>query len=252
MFDEAILSTQLNQFITQQVKKPGSEINRKYARVVKPIHKEIVEKEADKLQEIARRSYISALKTVDRVFASGIQGSRSPSTLLARRQFRGVELKSWSSLSTRYYRHKQRYFSSSSNSFWRRSGKLKSAYASFVAAYSTRVRDSKWKTKLLNPPLRDIPEDWTYHYKIDFFFPAPPKGGHFFKDIFLDSFFEAQERQSQGQPAGGQLDVIGYLEGIGDSTRRRPFISALMANRGGSFRKKYLSEKIPLYEVLFK
>jgi hypothetical protein len=252
MFSAADLAPQLNRYYAKEVRRRGSPSNVSYARALRPIHKEIVQKEAEKLEKIARDKYIGALKIVDRVFTTGIQGSARPDTLVARRKFRGVELKNWTSLSTRYYRHKQKYFSSSSTSFWRRSGKLKAAYAAFVAAYSTRVRDSTWKSRLLNKPLQKLPKDLIYHYQIDFFFPPPPRGGHFFRDLFLDSFFQGVEKRAVGLPAGGQLDVIGYLEGIGDSTRRRPFISALMANRGQSFIKRYLNKKTPLYKVNFR
>lgn len=226
---------QINKEILEGLQKGKGPVGKSYIEHVEKASMDLVKRVAKSSEKLARAQYKMSLDEVGDALVTGIRGSVNNNTVRARKRFKGITLDNWSALSRKYFVHKRKYFTENSSSFWKRSGKLAAAYKGFSATYKSAVNRSRHKQKLTGIRFRQ--KKVILSYRIDFRFPSPTKGGEFFDAIFLKSFFQQREFSLAGQPAGGGLDLIGYLEGLGDSPRYRPFISRLMSSRGGKFNK---------------
>jgi len=220
------LSKKINaRFLVDFQSDKKSSLTNKFSEDIQRVSKSLVEKRADEINTLAKLKYKQALDEIGVILSTGIStatGNPVPAG------------KKWSAFSPTYFKRKLRETPSTAFFFWRGKGDLSLSYNRFKAGHKGGVTRSKPGVTIL--PSGKKFRNKVLRFRLDFSYPVPRRGGIFFEQIFLNSFFSGIPKDVAGLNTGdSDLNKIGFLEGAGSSTRHRPFISELMALRGRQF-----------------
>jgi hypothetical protein len=212
-------------------KGKNKSLNNAYQAHIKKVSEKLITKGVLKINAAAKLQYNQALDEVGRLLASGFSTSGGAPQ---------VSRVQWSPFSRKYFQRKLRDNPQTAGLFWKGSGDLSVAFNQFIRGHKGGITRSKPGVSIVSTGKKF--RNTVFRFRIDFKYPSPSRGGLFFENIFLNSFFNAQAISGTGLPTGSRdLDKISFIEGDGSSNRHRPFIAQLMANRGSKFKGKISS-----------
>lgn len=238
-----------------------SPITRDYENHTARITELFVSKQvAKRLDSEVRSQYSEAISNIQHLLKTGIDGSPTEATLATpgsiplQNPTGSVGIKKWNNLNPRYYKAKGKVYKTTQNKFWvrRKSAGLSAAFGTFAGRHKRAVNQSKFVVTLNSRGLtaQGRAHSRFFRYGLTFSLPETSIGAGYLKDLLQISFVSGKAHRGEGHSLPENLAIMGYLEGTPTLkakqgkekskglSRHRPFIAALMANRGRVFSKQ--------------
>lgn len=188
-------------------------------------------------QDLAQEA-AAGVSVINAVLKSGIAGVASGGKVIDGQSV------SWAPLSKNWIRRKRK---SSKNLFWKNTGKLSLGFSTIASSYGAlllkeSIAEVRSKSTVYGKP---------FTYRITLRLPLHQRY-NVLNQVLAESFIDATNYSgrslksetpyaSKSGKEGYTDAVVGYLEGAGLTTRYRPFISKVMAERGKNFQDTILS-----------
>ena len=217
-----------------------------YNKHIVDVSERLVNITARKIDVEVRQTYNSGISSVQAFLKTGIPGNadgtslQSPGTLSLSGPSGSIGIAGWKPFSTRYYNTKSKQFSKTKNLFWvrRATGGLSARFGVFAGPHKSAVTRAATVVVLQTKGKKGSRVN-TFRYALTFTLPLPAAGQGYLKKLLQESFFTGTAYRGEGSGLTGGLEVLGYLEGKPNIkfAKHRPFIAAVMANRGRGFKK---------------